>query len=410
MKNQITIREAITEADIAAFWEQLHTYHMRDIFPDPENENRKHFLDDSEYRAQIQHVHDRPQDRCYYLFFHRDGQDIGFALPAILTSEDGKCFILEFCIFPAFRGGGTGRSCADALLSWAKMRGARYAELNYGGDERRLRFWKRVGFVENGADEWGEPLMLLPPADPVPFTVEVLEDPDDWQLRKLENGFKREIGEDATNTIDENSLMLIGEADALLAEANTDQVQPQVPALAQDTTVLRTTDKLPEFPGGITEFMKWLTKNLRYPEQARSNKIQGKVVVSFIVNKDGSISSPTVQKSVDPLLDREALRVIRMMPHWKPGIMDSKPCRTMFATLTGGIVISEERGFTLENATPDMLGKAEKITVRLFLKICVKYHTLHILKLETYFSQYVYFIYILLFTMFNIIYASITVQ
>ena len=109
MKNQITIREAITEADIAVFWGQLHTYHMRDIFPDSENENRKHFLDDTEYRAQIQRVHDRQQDRCYYLFFHRDGQDIGFALPAIFTSEDGKCFILEFCIFPAFRGGGTGR-------------------------------------------------------------------------------------------------------------------------------------------------------------------------------------------------------------------------------------------------------------------------------------------------------------
>ena len=110
MKNQITIREAITEADIAVFWGQLHTYHMRDIFPDSEDENRKHFLDDTEYRAQIQHVHDRPQDRCYYLFFHRDGQDIGFALPAIFTSEDGKCFILEFCIFPAFRGSGTGRT------------------------------------------------------------------------------------------------------------------------------------------------------------------------------------------------------------------------------------------------------------------------------------------------------------
>lgn len=206
MKNQITIREAITEADIAVFWGQLHTYHMRDIFPDSEDENHKHFLDDTEYRAQIQRVHDRQQDRCYYLFFHRDGQDIGFALPAIFTSEDGKCFILEFCVFPAFRGSGTGRTCADALLSWAKMRGARYAELNYGGDERRLRFWKRVGFVENGADEWGEPLMLLPPADPVPFTVEVLEDPDDWQLRKLENGFKREIGEDVLTSSQQKRL------------------------------------------------------------------------------------------------------------------------------------------------------------------------------------------------------------
>ena len=197
MRNQITIREAISEADIAAFWEQLHTYHKRDIFPDPEDENLKHFLSDTEYRAQIERVHDRPQDNCHYLFFHRDGQDIGFALPVIFTSEDGKCFIMEFCVYPEFRGGGTGRDCAGALLNWTKERGTRYAELNYGSDERRLRFWKRVGFVENGVDEWGEPLMLLPPAEAVPFTVEILKDLTDWQLLKLENGFKREIGEAA---------------------------------------------------------------------------------------------------------------------------------------------------------------------------------------------------------------------
>ena len=152
MKNQIIIREAISEADTAAFWEQLHSYHKRDIFPDPEDENLKHFLSDTEYRVQIEHVHNRLQDRCYYLFFERNGQDIGFALPAIFTSEDGKCFILEFCIFPDFRGGGTGRECAAVLLEWAKEHGARYAELNYGGDERRLRFWRRIGFVENGYD------------------------------------------------------------------------------------------------------------------------------------------------------------------------------------------------------------------------------------------------------------------
>lgn len=102
----------------------------------------------------------------------------------------------EFCVYPEFRGNGTGRACAAVLLDWAKARGARYAELNYGGDERRLRFWRRIGFVENGVDEWGEPLMLLPPAEAVPFTVELLNDPTDWQLLKLENGFKREIGEE----------------------------------------------------------------------------------------------------------------------------------------------------------------------------------------------------------------------
>ena len=206
MKNQIIIREAISEADTAAFWEQLHSYHKRDIFPDPEDENLKHFLSDTEYRVQIEHVHNRLQDRCYYLFFERNGQDIGFALPAIFTSEDGKCFILEFCIFPEFRGGGTGRECAAVLLEWAKEHGARYAELNYGGDERRLRFWKRVGFVENGVDEWGEPLMLLPPAETVPFTVEILKDPVDRQLMKLENGFKREIGEESLTKIQQKQL------------------------------------------------------------------------------------------------------------------------------------------------------------------------------------------------------------
>lgn len=206
MKNQIIIREAISEADTAAFWEQLHSYHKRDIFPDPEDENLKHFLSDTEYRVQIEHVHNRLQDRCYYLFFERNGQDIGFALPAIFTSEDGKCFILEFCIFPDFRGGGTGRECAAVLLEWAKEHGARYAELNYGGDERRLRFWRRIGFVENGVDEWGEPLMLLPPAETVPFTVEILKDPVDWQLLKLENGCKREIGEESLTKIQQKQL------------------------------------------------------------------------------------------------------------------------------------------------------------------------------------------------------------
>lgn len=197
MKNQITIREAVTAADIATFWDQLHTYHRRDVFPDPEDEDLKHFLSDTEYRVQIEYVHDRPQDKCHYLFFHRNGQDIGIGLPVIFTSEDGKCFIMEFCVFPEFRGGGTGRECAEVLLDWAKDRGACYAELNYGGDARRLRFWTRVGFVENGADQWGEPLMLLPPVETVPFTVENLKDPTDWQLLKLENGFKHEIGEDA---------------------------------------------------------------------------------------------------------------------------------------------------------------------------------------------------------------------
>lgn len=195
MKNQITIREAVTEQDIAVFWQQLRTYYIRDIFPNPEDEDREYFLSDTEYRAHMQKIHDRPQDRCHYLFFHRYGQDIGFAMPVIFNTEDGKCFIMEYCVYPEFRGSGTGKACAAVLIDWARENGALYAELNYGSNERRFRFWESLGFVENGVDEWGEPLMILPPKDEVPITVEILSDSEDWQLKKLENGFLKEIGE-----------------------------------------------------------------------------------------------------------------------------------------------------------------------------------------------------------------------
>ena len=195
MENQITIREAVTESDVAVFWEQLHIYHKRDIFPDPESEDLEYFLG-SEYYDHMMKIHSRPQDRCHFLFFHRNRRDIGFAMPVIYTTEDGKCFIMEYCVYPEFRGNGTGKECARVLLDWAKENGALYAELNHGSNERRRHFWETVGFIENGADEWSEPLMILPPAEDVPITVEVLSDPEDWQLKKLENGFLKEIGEE----------------------------------------------------------------------------------------------------------------------------------------------------------------------------------------------------------------------
>lgn len=195
MENKITIREAVTAQDVAHFWTQLHAYYKRDLFPNPQDGDRAYFLGE-EYRNTMEQIHGRPENRCYFLFFQRNGQDIGFGLPVIYTTEDGKCFLMEFCVYPEYRGQGTGRECAQVLLRWGKEQGAHYTELNYGGDNRRLRFWKSVGFVENGVDEWGESLMLLPPQEDVPITVEILTDPGDCQLLKLENGFKQAIGEE----------------------------------------------------------------------------------------------------------------------------------------------------------------------------------------------------------------------
>lgn len=113
-------------------------------------------------------------------------------------------------------------------------------------------------------------------------------------------------------------------------EKETDeQTPPNVAEQAEEPIQFRIVEQYPEFPGGMTEYMKWLTRNLRYPDIARSQKIQGKVVVQFIVNQDGTIADAKVVKSVNPHLDREAMRVIRMMPSWKPGIQDNKPCKTM---------------------------------------------------------------------------------
>ncbi len=87
-------------------------------------------------------------------------------------------------------------------------------------------------------------------------------------------------------------------------------------------------EDLPQFPGGAVEFMKWLTKHLRYPYPARKNKLQGKVVAVFYVEKDGSITGISITQSLSVECDREAMRVLRMMPNWKPGIQNDLPCRT----------------------------------------------------------------------------------
>lgn len=90
-------------------------------------------------------------------------------------------------------------------------------------------------------------------------------------------------------------------------------------------------EQLPEYPGGMVEFMKWLTAMLKYPDAALKRKIEGKVMVSFIVNADGSISDIKLVKGAHKLLDDEALRVVRLMPKWKPGLEGGRPCRTMIS-------------------------------------------------------------------------------
>lgn len=96
----------------------------------------------------------------------------------------------------------------------------------------------------------------------------------------------------------------------------------------QADSVFRIVEQLPEYPGGVVEFMKWLTKTLRYPAVAERQRVQGTCRVSFIVNKDGTISDAKVEKHLSNQCDAEALRVVRQMPKWKPGRMKGEVVRT----------------------------------------------------------------------------------
>lgn len=87
---------------------------------------------------------------------------------------------------------------------------------------------------------------------------------------------------------------------------------------------------MPQFPGGQIAMLQYLMKNIKYPEQAMKEGIQGRVTVRFIVEKDGSISDVKPVLSVHPLLNKEAVRVVKSMPKWSPGKHNGKPVRVRF--------------------------------------------------------------------------------
>ena len=98
----------------------------------------------------------------------------------------------------------------------------------------------------------------------------------------------------------------------------------------EEDEVFQVVEEQPMYPGGMQELMKYLQKEMKYPKEAQDKGIQGRVIVQFVVNKDGSICEANVVKSVDPLLDAEALRVINAMPHWTPGKQRGEPVRVRF--------------------------------------------------------------------------------
>lgn len=112
-------------------------------------------------------------------------------------------------------------------------------------------------------------------------------------------------------------------------ELDITQVPPVVLDINDNPANLRIVEDTPKPIGGWVSFMKWITKSLRYPPTARVQRVQGTVLLTFVIDADGNVGDVQVKKSVEPSLDREALRVGKMITKWQPAMKNGKPVKAM---------------------------------------------------------------------------------
>ena len=157
-------------------------------------------------------------------------------------------------------------------------------------------------------------------------------------------------------------------SDRIVYAPNGDIVDVEGIYIPADTNdIYMVVEDPPEFPGGLQALSDYLRDNIKYPEACRQDSIQGRVIISFVVEKDGSISSAEVIKSVHEQLDAEALRVISAMPKWKPGKQRGKVVRVEYAIpikyrLDGSpyLTVPQRTNRIIENTTADIIEIVEE--------------------------------------------------
>lgn len=157
-----------------------------------------------------------------------------------------------------------------------------------------------------------------PPAD-APQVAEIIDIVDN----------NEEIAEEKIETSESTTEAIAGPSAPVAGPVMAGPPAPTVEE-GDEGEIFEVVEQQPAFPGGMEKLMQWLSKNLKYPASAQENGTQGRVVVQFVVNKDGSIVEPKVIKSVDPALDKEAIRVVSSMPKWEPGKQRGKSVRVRF--------------------------------------------------------------------------------
>ena len=156
-----------------------------------------------------------------------------------------------------------------------------------------------------------------PPPQEVPQVPEILDIVDD----------NEEIEEEEVQSTEDTNEATTGPS------APTAGITTGPAVIGEETDeeeIFQVVEEMPEFPGGMEKLLEYLSRNIKYPTIAQEQGIQGKSIIEFVVNKDGSIVDPKVVRSLHPKCDEEAMRVIKAMPKWKPGKQRGKPVRVKY--------------------------------------------------------------------------------
>lgn len=151
----------------------------------------------------------------------------------------------------------------------------------------------------------------------IKFTAPVIK--NDSEVKPEEEMKSQEDLQKTKTTIGAFTVIGNDEIGGEVLKAKEEIAQPEPPKNEEENKVFDVVEEQPSFPGGQGALMAWLRDNIKYPVVAAENAIQGRVIVQFVVGKNGSISNVKVVKSVDPSLDKEAVRVVSSMPNWTPG-------------------------------------------------------------------------------------------
>ena len=156
------------------------------------------------------------------------------------------------------------------------------------------------------------------------FTAYEMEDDAPEQVTKTQDEIAQ--SDAAVGAIDYDK----GSDEAEHVLKTTDKVVAEVPPATEVTKVWDVVEQMPSFKGGDQALLDWLHKNIHYPAIAEENGIQGRVVCTFVVERDGSITDIKVVRPIDPSLDKEAVRVLKNMPKWIPGKQNGSSVRVKF--------------------------------------------------------------------------------